>query len=220
MNERRAMRSLPIRPRDARSPVLRRAAGLALAVTAALMSAGCVRLGPKPPSTLLTITSQAAAPAGEVLSATSQQALFVDLPVVPRAIATLRVAVRDSANSFAYVKDASWVDTPARQFQGVLAETIRVRSGRLVLDPGQYLARRGQMLEGNLLEFGVDAARMRAVVTYDATLMAPDGQQVTRQRFTAAVPVGRIDAASVAPAISQAANEVATAVADWIKAQG
>jgi len=179
-----------------------------------------VRLGAKPPSTLLTITSQAAAPAGEALSATSQQALFVDMPVVPRAIATLRVAVRDSANSFAYVKDASWVDTPARQFQGVLAETIRVRSGRLVLDPGQYLARRGQMLEGNLLEFGVDAAKMSAVVTYDATLMAPDGQQVTRQRFTAAVPVSRIDAVSVAPAISQAANEVATAVADWVKAQG
>ena len=142
------------------------------------------------------------------------------MPVVPRAIATLRVAVRDSANSFAYVKDALWVDAPSRQFQGVLAETVRVRTGRLVLDPGQFLARRGQMLEGTLLEFGVDATRMHAVVTYDATLMTHDGQQVTRQRFSASVPVNRIDAANVAPAISQAANEVATAVADWVKAQG
>lgn len=209
------MRSLPTRPH-----AHRRMAGLLIATIAALLSTGCVRLGSKPPSTLLTITSQAVAPAGETLSAASQQALFVDLPVVPRAIATLRVAVRDSANSFAYVKDALWVDAPARQFQGVLAETVRVRTGRLVLDPGQFLARRGQMLEGNLLEFGVDATTMRAVVTYDATLMTPDGQQVTRQRFSAAVPVNRVDAASVAPAISQAANEVATAVADWIKAQG
>jgi cholesterol transport system auxiliary component len=75
------------------------------------------------------------------------------------------------------------------------------------------------MLEGNLLEFGVDAAKRSAVVTYDASLMSPDGLRLTRQRFSASVPVDEIDASSVAPAISQAANEVATAVADWIKAQ-
>ncbi len=197
----------------------RRPTGLMLLSTALLMTAGCVRFGGKPPENLLTITSQAAAPAGETLSGTSQDALFVDLPVVPKSIATLRVAVRDGANSFAYVKDALWVDVPSRQFQGVLAETIRTRVGRLVLDPGQYLARRGQMLEGNLLEFGVDAAKRSAVVTYDASLMSPDGLRVTRQRFSSSVPVSEIDAASVAPAVSKAANDVATAVADWVKAQ-
>ncbi|HWJ70175.1 MAG TPA: ABC-type transport auxiliary lipoprotein family protein [Sphingobium sp.] len=203
-------------PRRRPSP---RMAGLLLAGLAAMLSTGCVRIGTKPPGTLLTISTQAEAPAGEIVSATRQQALFVDMPTVPRAIANLRVAVRDSATSFAYVKDALWVDTPARQFQSVLAETVRVRTGRLVLDPGQYLARRGQILEGNLLEFGVDAASRRAVVTYDATLTSPDDQQVVRQRFSAAVPLSRIDANSVAPAISQAANEVATAVADWIRTQ-
>jgi len=196
-----------------------RMAGLLLASIAALLSTGCVRIGAKPPSTLLTISTQAEAPAGETVTATREQALFIDLPTAARAITSLRVAVQDSPTSFAYVKNALWVDSPARQFQSVLAETVRVRTGRLVLDPGQFLARRGQVLEGNLLEFGVDAASKRAVVTYDATLASPDGQQVMRQRFSAAVPLSRIDANSVAPAISQAANEVATAVADWIRLQ-
>lgn len=196
-----------------------RTAGLLLASAAALMSAGCVRFGAKPPGILLTIDAQAQAPAGETTSAPRHGALFVDLPTVPRAIANLRVAVRDSATSFAYVKGAQWVDMPARQFQSLLAETARARTNRLVLDPGQFLARRGQVLEGNLLDFGIDAASKRAVVTYDATLASPDGEELMRQRFTASVPVSRIDANSVAPAISQAANEVAVAVADWINTQ-
>ncbi|MBN8818968.1 MAG: membrane integrity-associated transporter subunit PqiC [Sphingomonas sp.] len=191
---------------------------LALAIGVALLS-GCVRLGSKPPERLLTITTQARAPAGETFSGSSDSALFVDLPVAPKSIATLRVAVRDGETSFTYLKDALWVDSPARQFQGLLGETIRARTGRLVLDPGQYLARRGQMLEGNLIEFGIDAATRRAVVTYDASLMSMDGTSIKRQRFTAAVPVSEIEADSVAPAISDAANQVAAAVADWLKAQ-
>jgi cholesterol transport system auxiliary component len=191
---------------------------LALGLCVALLS-GCVRLGTKPPDRLLTIATQARAPAGETFSGASDSALFVDLPVAPKSIATLRVAVRDGETSFAYLKDALWVDSPARQFQGLLGETIRARTGRLVLDPGQYLARRGQMLDGNLIEFGIDAATKRAVVTYDASLMSMDGTSIKRQRFTAAVPVASIDADSVAPAISAAANQVAAAVADWLKTQ-
>lgn len=197
----------------------RRAAGLLLLGAAVLMSAGCVRFGGEAPRTLLTITSDALEPAGESVTATSQTALFVELPTSSKAIATLRVAVRDSETSFAYVKEALWVDLPTRQFQGLLSETIRTRASRLVLDPSQYLARPSQMLEGSLREFGVDAMTHRAVVTYDASLLSPDGQKVTRQRFTAAVPIGKIDAATVAPAISKAANQVAAAVADWVKAQ-
>jgi cholesterol transport system auxiliary component len=195
------------------------AAGLLILAAGLLLSTGCVRFGAKPPERLLTITSATRAPAGETLSGTTGGALFVDAPAVPRSIATLRVAVRDGENSISYVKDALWADTPGRQFQGVLAETIRTRAGRLVLDPGQYLARRGQMLEGSLVEFGIDAAKRQAVVTYDASLMSMDGASVQRQRFTASVPVSTIDAQSVAPAISDAANQVATAVADWVKTQ-
>lgn len=205
---------------QAMSQHVRRRALATLGMIALVLGAsGCVRFGAKPPERLLTIAAQTSAPAGETLSGSSETALFVDVPVVPRSIATVRVAVRDSETSFAYVKDALWSDTPSRQFQGLLAETIRTRAGRLVLDPGQYLPRRGQMLEGNLIEFGIDAMKRSAVVTYDASLMSPDGQAVRRQRFSASVPVARIDADSVAPAISEAANKVAVDVADWLKTQ-
>jgi cholesterol transport system auxiliary component len=87
-----------------------------------------------------------------------------------------------------------------------------------VLDPGQYPAKAGHILHGELTEFGVDAASHSARVTYDASLLAPDGQTIRHQRFSASRPVATIDADSVAPAINQAANDVAAAVADWIKA--
>jgi len=198
----------------------RRAAHALMLGACLLAGTGCVRFGAKPPAQLLTITPQSSVSAGETLADANDNALFVDLPVTPRSIATARVAVRDGNTSFAYVKDAAWVDLPARQFQSLLAETIRARIGRLVLDPGQFLARRGQTLEGTLQDFGIDAANHSAVVTYDATLMSPDGQRITRRRFTASAPVTEIDANSVAPAINQAANEVAVAVADWIRTQG
>jgi len=188
-------------------------------VLALLVTAGCVRIGSDPPDRLLTIASTAQAPAGVAASSLSENALFIDEPSVPKALATPRVAVRASGTTYAYVKDALWVDTPARQFQSLLAETVRTRSNRLVLDPGQYLARTGHVLNGDLLEFGVDAARQEAVVTFDASMLSPDGQSVTHQRFTASAPVSRVDAQSVAPAISAAANQVAVAVADWIASQ-
>jgi len=195
------------------------ALGLAILAGTSLLTTGCVRFGAKPPGQLFAISAQTRAPAGETLAADSAAALFVDMPVAPRAIANLRIAVRENDNSYAYIKKAVWVDTPARQFQGLLAETIRTRTGRLVLDPGQYLARRGQMLEGNLLEFGLDAGKKEAVVTYDASLMSVDGQRLTRQRFSHAVPVNEIDGEHAAPALSEAANQVAAQIADWLKAQ-
>jgi len=183
------------------------------------VTTGCVRFGGKPPAQLLTIASDVRAEAGVPSSAPSADALFIDDPSVPRALATPRVAVRASDTSYAYVKDAVWVDLPARQFRSLLAETVRARSGRLVLDPSQYLARSGHVLNGDLIDFGIDAAKRQAVVTFDATMASPDGATVSRQRFTASVPVSRIEADSVAPAISLAANQVAVAVADWIATQ-
>ncbi|MBO9576485.1 MAG: membrane integrity-associated transporter subunit PqiC [Sphingobium sp.] len=187
------------------------ALGLMLAGTSA-----CVRIGAKPPEQLLSINAEARLAAGAPQSASAQSALFVELPDVPRTLATQRVAVRASANSFAYVPKALWADTPARQFQSLLGETIAARTGRLVLDPGQYLAQSSQILHGDLLEFGVDATGNKAVVTFDASLLAADGQTVRRQRFSASRPVSDIDADHVAGPISAAANEVATQIADWV----
>lgn len=187
------------------------ALGLVLAGASA-----CVRIGSKPPERLLGISSEARIAPGTTQSASAASALFVELPEVPRTIATQRVAVRASANAYAYVPKALWADTPARQFQSLLSETITARTGRLVLDPGQYLAQSNQILHGDLIEFGVDAGSSKAVVTFDASLLAPDGKTVRRQRFSASRPVSTIDADHVAGPISQAANDVAGQIADWL----
>jgi len=186
------------------------AVGLLLATT------GCVKLGSKPPEKLLGIESQARLAPGTTQSGAPLSALFVEIPGVPKAIDTQRVAVRTDPNSYAYVKKALWVDTPARQFQALLSETLAAKTGRLVLDPSQYPAQVGQVLHGDLVEFGVDARSARAVVTFDASLLAPDGKTVRRQRFSASRPLREIDENSVAPAISDAANEVAAGIAEWI----
>ncbi len=121
---------------------------------------------------------------------------------MPRTISTQRVAVRSDSTSYAYVKDALWADTPAHQFQALLSETIAAKTGRLVLDPSQYAAQAGQVLHGDLIDFGVDAGTGMAIVTYDASLLTPDGQTVRRQRFSATALVGKIDAA-----LGRAANQ-------------
>ena len=197
---------------------IRRTLSLGLAGLALLGTAGCIRFGAKPPEKLLTIASEARITDGKALTSASTDALYIELPGVPRSLATQRIAVRTSDNSYAYVQKALWVDMPARQFQSLLSETISARTGRLVLDPAHYPAQVGHVLHGELIAFGADASANQAVVTYDVSMLAADGTTMTRQRFSAHRPLGKIDADSVAPAISAAANEVAAAVADWVKA--
>ena len=197
-------------------PLARRAlrfAGISLLLGG---TAACVKIGSNPPERLLGVSADARVAAGINQSAAPQSALFVETPRVPRTISTQRVAVRSDATSYAYVKDALWADTPAHQFQALLGETIAAKTGRLVLDPGQYATQGSQVLHGDLIDFGIDARNGSAIVTYDASLLTPDGQMLRRQRFSATAPVGKIDASSVAPPINRAANEVAAQVADWV----
>jgi cholesterol transport system auxiliary component len=187
---------------------------------AALAASGCVRLGSKPPERLLGITASVRVQPGTVFATNPADALFVEQPIVSRALATQRVAVRVDATSFAYVRNALWVDAPARQFQTLLSETIAARANRLVLDPAQYPATPARTLHGELIDFTIDAAHKQAIVTFDASLIGPDGKALHRQRFAATAPVHAIDAASVAAPLNAAANDVAGQVADWVKAQG
>jgi cholesterol transport system auxiliary component len=62
----------------------------------------------------------------------------------------------------------------------------------------------------------LDAATQQAVVTFDAALSRSGQPTTEKRRFEARVPVAAIDAASVGPALNQAANQVAGEVADWI----
>lgn len=189
-----------------------------LSLTALLLATGgCVRFGAKPPERLLAVSTDNSVPAGQSSRSDAKSALYVDTPSVAPALQTTRVAVRDNANAYAYVKDAQWVTVPAKQFEALLRHTIFARANMLVLNPDQFPTRSSYVLHGELIDFGIEANGRKAVVTYEASLSAPDGQTIDQQRFTASEPVTKIDSANVAAPISRAANTVATQVADWVK---
>ncbi len=195
--------------------------GLMPAALGALMLAGCVSFGGKPPERLLSLNAAQKVAPGTQRNATAGTAITVADPDAPRMLDTVRVPVITSPTSVAYVTKVQWADTPRHLFQKLLAETIAATSNRIVLDPGQYSADAGQRLMGELVDFGVDEASNSAVVTYDATLAGPGGTAIARQRFTASAPVGgRIDGNSVGAPINAAANKVAADVAAWLAASG
>ncbi|CAN5295201.1 hypothetical protein BH10PSE13_BH10PSE13_21530 [soil metagenome] len=188
---------------------------LLLGLVSVAMLGGCVRFGAKPPASLMTIQSALKVAPGKAADA-AQGVVTIIEPDVPKALMTVRVAVRTGDNSFAYIPKAYWVDSPRNLFRAVLAETVAARNGVLVLDSGQFSEAAGRRLTGDLVEFGVDSRSRQAVVTFDAALM--DKSAVTaKRRFTATAPVGAITAEGAAPAIQDAANQVAVQVADWLK---
>lgn len=188
-----------------------------LPLGAALALSACFSFGAKPPPTLMTITSASTIAAQTSRTSGSAKTMTVIVPTVPQELASLRVQVRTGATTVAYLKDAQWVEPPAILFARMLGETIGATTGRLVLDFKQVAFDPGTRLTGQLQAFGVSADSSEAVVIYDAALARGAGQVEVR-RFEARVPLASIDAASVAPALNQAANQVAAEVANWIGA--
>lgn len=194
-----------------RTAALQRA-GLAASL---LVLGGCVSLGgAEPPQNLLTLTPELSAPAGSSLKVASSDTIALHEPTVPAEIDVLRVPVRISDSSIAYLKDAVWVERPAQLFRRLLAETIRVRSEKVVLPGGDPAARGGTQLRGQIDTFGYDASRSAVVVRYDATLLETDGS-VRQQRFEAVEQGVLAEPGAVGAALNRAANEVARQVADW-----
>lgn len=181
--------------------------------------AGCVNLGPKLPERLLSLTPTATVADGTIRSGATRRSLIVGIPQTPRMLETSRIPVQMDEISVAYVKDGQWVDQPGRLFQRLLSEIIAARTDRVILDPEQFGGEPGMRLAGELLRFGIDARTRQAIVTYDATVLGPDGSTVMKRRFAVSRPVGEIDANSAGNALNAAANEVAAQVAEWI-AQG
>jgi cholesterol transport system auxiliary component len=125
------------------------------------------------------------------------------------------VPAQVSQNEVAYIEDLQWVDTPDRLFQDLLSETVRRTTGRVVLDPKQSLLDPGVTVTGQLHRFGYDAAEQAVIVRFDGALSTAGGTRVETRRFEARVPAAG-DAASVGPALNQAANQVAMEAASWI----
>jgi cholesterol transport system auxiliary component len=177
--------------------------------------AGCINLGlgsSKSPPALLTLTPDSAPADGTTITGRPDSALSVIEPETTAKLAVLRVPVTIDASRVAYLKQAQWVERPSRLFQHLLAETLRARGKHLVTE-GDSLTH-GPVLSGRLLDFGYDAQAHGVVVRFDATRHLPEGEIETR-RFEAHVNAPA-EADAVGPALNEAANTVAKAVADWV----
>lgn len=192
-----------------------RAAGAALL---ALGLSGCLGLGGgKPPATLFSLTASQAAPAGSTASGKpASDALMVMEPEADRRLAVQRIPVQVSSSSVAYLQNALWVERPARLFRSLLAETLRARGQRLVLEDDQAVPLVAERLSGRLLDLGYDARSQSVVVRFDA--FRSDGKGVlASKRFESTVPGVAAKPEAIGPALNKAANDVAGQVADWIR---
>jgi cholesterol transport system auxiliary component len=175
--------------------------------------------GGKGPTTLVTLTPEAAEPASLVRSAAAGQAVTVMVPTVPKELTAVRVPVQVNYVDVQYVTNVQLVDTPDRLFQRLLSETIRRTTNRVVLDPNQASLDPGLVVTGMLQRFGYDAASGQVVVTYDASLSTAGGNRVETRRFTASAPADGT-AATIPAALNRAANQVALDVAKWVGNSG
>jgi cholesterol transport system auxiliary component len=187
-----------------------------LVLLAAVPLAACVSFGAKPPPSLLTLHSDAALTPGQTQNSANAPTITVLVPVVSQALATQRVPVQSTDTSIAYIVNAQWAEPPARLFARLLSDTISAKTGHVVLSTAESFSDPGARLTGELRNFGIDAASHNAVVTYDAVLIRTTGGGVEKRRFEARVPVSAIDPDNAGTGISDAANQVADQVADWI----
>lgn len=194
---------------------MRNAFRSAVAAGALFALSGCLGLGGKTPKSLLTLTPNATAPAGSGASGTSATAIAMSDFEAPAKLDVTRVPVQVTDSEIQYVKDAVWNEKPARLLRRLIAETIRTRSDRLVIDGDDPGAQASLRVSGVLREFGYDARTGEVVVVLDAA-RAGAGSSVTTRRFEARVPGVVAEAAPVGAALNQAANTVAGEVAAWV----
>ena len=187
---------------------------LSLVALGALSLVSCFG-GKKVPPTLLTLTSSAPAPQSIQRTAGPGDAITIDVPVVPKELATTRVPALVGPTAIAYIKDVQWVESPDRLFQDLVQETVIRTTGRVVLDPRQSSLDPGLHLTGTLSRFGYDTQEGAVIVRYDGALATVGGTRVETRRFEAREPADGT-AATVGPALNNAANRVAAEVAQWV----
>lgn len=186
-----------------------------MALGTLLALSGCISFGGETPESLLTLTSTATAPAGSGASGNAATAIAMSEFEAPAKLDVTRVPVQVTDSEIAYVKDAVWNEKPARLLRRLIAETIRARSDRLVIDGDDPGAQAQLRVSGTLREFGYDARTGEVVLVLDAA-KAGDGSSVVTRRFEARVPGVVAEAGPVGVALNQAANTVAGEVAAWV----
>jgi len=191
-----------------------------LALAGAGMLSGCVSLGgdSKVPDELITFTPREVATGSESVTDAAGNAIVIYAPEVEDRLDVNRVPVQVSDTGVAYLQDATYIDRPARLFRHLLAETMRARSDRLVIegeDPGVKARTR---VYGRISEAGYDARTSSVVFTFDATVTDTDGK-VRQRRFASKIDAVPAKAKFVAPALNEAANDVAIEISDWLVGQ-
>jgi len=190
-----------------------KAVGL-LAATSAL--GACVSFGgAEPPPSLLALSPDQKLSAGAVRSGPQTGSLVVALPAAPQKLNTIRVPVQTTGTGIAYLKDAVWIDKPARLFQDLLSETIAATNNRLVLTATEAGGNAQTYITGELVNFGLDGPSLTVTVTYDAVKMVTD-KPVEKKRFQASEKVFAAEPNPVGEGLNRAANKVAAEVAEWV----
>ena len=182
---------------------------------AMLLLGGCISFGLKPPEEMISLTASRTAASGAAASGSGQDAILVLDPDTSRRLDVMRVPVQINDYSIAYLKDAMWVEKPARQFRRVLAESIRAKGGRMVVEADDADAAGRTVLGGRLLDMGYDAPSQSVIVRFDAVRHEADGT-ISTHRFETVIPGVPAKARPVAHALNDAANDVAGKVADWM----
>ena len=187
-----------------------------LALAAALPLAGCISFSPKPPPRLMSLSATTPLQPGPAITAADTRAVAVSpFSAIPQ-LGTQRVLVTDGPTAVAYLKGGLWASQPSTLFRALVAETITVRTGRVVPDPRLLAIQPDTRLSGQVSAFGLDGPGMAVVVTFDGTIARNGSDTIQSRRFSARVPVTSEQPDVVANALNQAANQVAGEVADWI----
>jgi len=184
-------------------------AGLAIALS------GCLSLSVEPPESLLTLTSTVTVPAGASVTSTADNAIKIIEPEAPQKLNVTRVPVQVDATEIAYLENAVWVERPTRLFRRLLAETLRARTNRLVIDGDDPRLVAKSQLRGTLRDFGYDARSSSVIVRFDA-IRATGLDTVETKRFESIQPGVAAEAAPVGTALNRGANDVAGQVAEWL----
>ncbi len=198
---------------DMIASLVRKAALLALsfALTACVSLGG----GGDLPDQLISLTPDNVAPAGDLDTVDGAAAIVVLDPDASRRLDVTRVPVQVDAANVAYLQDAVWVEKPARQFRSLLAETIRAKSRQVVVEGSDSEVIGRTVVSGRLLDMGYDAQVQAVIVRFDAIVEGTDGK-IRSRRFEAEVLGISPKAAFIAPALNEAANDVAAQVAEWV----
>lgn len=193
---------------------------LLAASAALLLLAGCgpiVQIGASgPPAAALLLIEADIKPATTPATGAT---IAVDLPQLPAMLQTLRLAVRTSDTEVRYLDSANWAETPSRQVQRLIGDTLASR-GLAVIE--RTHAKADVTLSGTLREFTLDVRvpiKPLVRVRFDAQIgRSGTARPLGIRSFETSEPVASVAPSDVAAALSLATNRLAKDLADWTAA--